>query len=383
MELWNFSKINWIKLTIYILLVVGIYFIFNATVVSSFETYNNPFRFSLAHLFWVFVGLGFFIGVQKLEIKQLKGITWFLYLISILLLLSLAISKIWGCENPLGIAPCVNGAVRWFVLNPNPLPEIPMVGRITIQPSELGKISLILILSLFFSSVKLKDTQKIWYSLALALPIIGLVFIQPNKSTAFILFFIFLSIYISYGKHLKYLAGIVALGLIIFVSFVFINQYSFHRVAVFLSLEEGSSVDYHQNQIMISLGSGGIFGVGGGMSRQKFSYLPEVSSDSIFAVIGEELGLLGGASIIILFGILVFQGYVVAINEREPYFRFIATGVTSWIGVQSVINISSMVGLSPLTGVPLPLISYGGTSTLVVMVSLGILVKISKKHYGS
>jgi len=119
------------------------------------------------------------------------------------------------------------------------------------------------------------------------------------------------------------------------------------------------------------------------MSRQKFSYLPEVSSDSIFAVIGEELGLIGGVLVLVLFGVLISQGYLVASHERDVYLKYIATGITSWIAVQSVINISSMVQLAPLTGVPLPLISYGGTSTIIMMVSLGILVKISKKYYGN
>jgi cell division protein FtsW len=376
------KSINLINASVIVLLVIGIYFIFNATVVSSFETYNNPFRFSLAHLVWVLIGLVAYFLVQRVEIRFFKKINIVIYIISLSFLGILALSKLWGCTNPLGVAPCVNGAIRWLVLNPYPVPEIPFLGRVTIQPSEIAKLSLTLMLSAIFSSTKLDDYKKVFWSIAVSIPVILLVFIQPNKSTSFILFFIFFSIYLTYGKFLKYLWGLIAVGSVIFLYFVFSNSYSYQRVATFLSINESEKIDYHQEQILISLGSGGLFGIGGGMSRQKFSYLPEISSDSIFAIIGEELGFLGSIAVIFIFVFLIYQGFLVASFQKDEYQKLITVGISSWIGIQAVINIGSMAHLFPLTGVPLPLISYGGTSTIILLLSLGIIVNISKKYYG-
>jgi len=132
---------------------------------------------------------------------------------------------------------------------------------------------------------------------------------------------------------------------------------------------------------LISLGSGGTFGVGLGMSRQKFSFLPEIFSDSIFAVIGEETGFFGGILVSSLIFYLVYLGYSVASKQSEMYYRLLAVGISTWIGVQAVINLFAMVELIPLTGVPLPLISYGGSSTIFLMIALGILSNISKNVY--
>jgi len=132
---------------------------------------------------------------------------------------------------------------------------------------------------------------------------------------------------------------------------------------------------------MISLGSGGIFGVGLGMSRQKFSFLPEIFSDSIFAVIGEETGFIGAIIVSGLLFYLVYLGYDIAIKQSEMYYKLLSVGITTWVGVQTIINLFAMVELIPLTGVPLPLISYGGSSTIFLMIALGILGNISKNIY--
>lgn len=139
--------------------------------------------------------------------------------------------------------------------------------------------------------------------------------------------------------------------------------------------------NYHQEQIMISLGSGGAFGVGLGMSRQKFSFLPEIFSDSIFAVVGEETGFFGSIILASLLFYLVYLGYDLALKQTDMYYKLITVGISTWVGVQTLINLFAMVELIPLTGVPLPLISYGGSSTIFLMIALGILCNISKNVY--
>lgn len=140
----------------------------------------------------------------------------------------------------------------------------------------------------------------------------------------------------------------------------------------------GSS--YHVNQALIALGSGGLTGVGLGRSRQKFQYLPEATTDSIFAVIGEELGLVGTMTVLMLFFALFFQLYRIVRRETHVFRRLMVFGVTAWLSGQTILNIASMVGLLPLTGVPLPLISYGGSSIVTELVAMGIILRISLTH---
>ena len=140
----------------------------------------------------------------------------------------------------------------------------------------------------------------------------------------------------------------------------------------------GSS--YHVNQALIALGSGGLTGVGLGRSRQKFQYLPEATTDSIFAVIGEELGFVGTMTVLLLFFALFFQLYRIARRDSNPFRRLVVLGVTVWLSGQTILNIASMGGLLPLTGVPLPLISYGGSSIMTELIAMGIILRISLTH---
>ncbi|OGC45558.1 hypothetical protein A2V49_00955 [candidate division WWE3 bacterium RBG_19FT_COMBO_34_6] len=136
---------------------------------------------------------------------------------------------------------------------------------------------------------------------------------------------------------------------------------------------------YHIKQVLIALGTGGVFGIGFGQSRQKFQYLPEISSDSIFAIIGEEFGFIGTTLIVTAFGYLIYLGLQIAKEAPDSYGKMLAVGITSWIGLQFFINIAAMVGLIPLTGIPIPLISYGGSSMLFSLSALGILYNIHKQ----
>ena len=137
---------------------------------------------------------------------------------------------------------------------------------------------------------------------------------------------------------------------------------------------------YHIRQILIALGSGGLFGVGLGQSRQKYEYLPEVTTDSIFAVIAEELGFIGGIILIGVFLFLIWRGIKIAKEAPDEFGRLLAVGIIAWIGFQTIINLASMVALVPLTGIPLPFISYGGTSLILTLTAMGILVSISRQR---
>lgn len=376
----RYIKNNHILLIIWFLLLTGVYFVFNSTVVLSLEYYNNPYRFGVLHLAWVMIGLVFFTYFFNYSLYKIRKLTFLVYYISFISLAILAIAKFLPC-NPDGFAPCIKGAIRWLVLNPSPLPEIPFIGTISFQPSELAKLALVLLTSFFLTKETLSIDEKIKKILLHSLFLIGFVFIQPNKSTAIIMVSIVIAIYLIYGEKLKILYYLLPIVGAIFIFFIFYNSYSLNRVKTFLDVNNSVDQNYHQNQIQISLGSGGLLGIGLGKSRQKFSFLPEIFSDSIFAVIGEEAGFIGTLIVTSAVFYLIYLGYKISSLQNETYFKLLGVGITTWFGVQSLINLFAMTQIMPLTGVPLPLISYGGSSTIFMMTALGILGNISRSIY--
>lgn len=378
-----FLKTNPLILVIISLLFLGLYFVFNATVISSLETYGNPYRFAIFHLIWILIGLLLFWNFYNIDLFKLRKFTYILYALTVISLLPLFVSRFFPCNPGLEFAPCTNGAIRWLVLNPSPLPKIPFIGTISFQPSELAKLTLVLLTSFLLTKETLNFRQKLNRILILSLPLVFLVFFQPNKSTSFIMLSIIFSIYFIYGQKLKYILYASIPLFVLFLVFILLNSYSLNRVLTFLNINENESSNYHANQVQISLGSGGIFGIGLGQSRQKFSFLPEISSDSIFAIIGEEAGFIGSLIVLGLIVYLIYLGLKISEYQSENYFKLLAIGITTWFGVQSIVNVGAMVGLIPLTGVPLPLISYGGSSTIFIMIGLGILANVSKNVFES
>lgn len=376
----HYLKTNPLLMLILSLVTIGVYFIFNSTVVLSLELFNNPYRFAFLHLAWVLVGFILFGIFFNINLYTFRKHSLKIYLISLFFLTILFFSRFLECGT-IPLAPCVNGAVRWFSFNPAPLPELPLIGRIQFQPSELAKLALILFVSYLFTKETINVEERI-KRIGIATFLIGfMVFFQPNKSTAVILFSIVLSMYLAYGQKLKYLVYLIPVLVVVFLFFILTNSYSLKRVETFFDISTNKDQNYHQEQIMISLGSGGMFGVGLGMSRQKFSFLPEIFSDSIFAVVGEETGFVGAIVLASLLFYLVYLGYDLALKQTDMYYKLITVGISTWIGVQTLINLFAMVELIPLTGVPLPLISYGGSSTIFLMIALGILCNISKNVY--
>src|SRR3989344_4395727 len=189
-----------------------------------------------------------------------------------------------------------------------------------------------------------------------------------------------IAMYFISGSKLSHLGAFILFGLGTLFFLIKSAPYRFQRFLVFINPGfDPKGAGYQVTQALLAVGSGGIFGVGLGHSRQKFNYLPEPVGDSIFAIIGEEFGLLGCLVIITLFLILAFRGYKIAKNAPDDYGKMIAVGITSWIIFQALINIMAIIGLIPLTGVPLPFISYGGSSLVFLLAGIGILLNISKQ----
>ena len=212
------------------------------------------------------------------------------------------------------------------------------------------------------------------------LSIVGFLIIkQPDTGTLGLIFLISIAIFFASGARLGHIGILFGAGFLFLALLIKIAPYRMQRFLVFLNPDhdpQGSG--YQITQALLALGSGGIFGIGLGQSRQKFNYLPEPVTDSIFAVLGEEFGLMGGVIVIGLFLFVMWRGLRAAKAAPDDFGRLLAVGIVAWIVGQAFINISAISGLIPLTGVPLPLISYGGTSLAVLLASIGILLNISK-----
>ena len=263
------------------------------------------------------------------------------------------------------------GAKRWIILGP-----------VVLQPTEFLKLSFIIYLSAWLAN-KGKVIKDFSQSLLPFLIMIGaiafLVIMEPDIGTLGVIGFTSLIIYFLAGARISHL-GLIGFGsVILFYLLTKFYSHAANRLQVFLHPElDPRGIGYQINQAVLALGSGGIFGLGLGQGVQKFKYLPEPASDSILAVIGEELGFIGIMALLLLFMIFTFRGFKIAQGAPDDFGRLLAGGLTGWITVQALINMAAICGLIPLTGITLPFISLGGSSLAISLTGMGILLNISK-----
>jgi len=270
-----------------------------------------------------------------------------------------------------GIGISVNGARRW--IGP---------GTLSFQPSELMKLSLILYVAQFLAA----HPRRIQTFRGMVSPIVvvtgaaaALVAAEPDLGTALVICFSVASLLVAAGVPLRYLGYLAAGGAVLIVMLVLVQPYQQARLTAFLDPWASASTSGFQSvQGQIALGSGGLFGVGLGQSVQKVFYLPEAHTDFILAVIGEELGVVGVSAVIALFGLIAWSGLRIARAATAPYAKLLATGLTSLILCQATLNIFVVLGIAPLTGVPLPFISYGPTNLTVILAAVGLLLNIAE-----
>lgn len=258
------------------------------------------------------------------------------------------------------------------------------IGNFSIQPSEIVKLTFLIYLAAWMEKRSKDDLQSVNAGLLpfmLILGVImGLLILEPDTGSMAIIVAMSLAVYFVAGAPLRYFFIFGGLGAGLFALLIKISPYRANRFTTFLHPElDPQGIGYHINQALLAIGSGGIFGRGYGHSVQKFQYLPEVAGDSIFAVIGEELGLMLTLSFLILYVAFLWRGLTIAEHAPDAFGRYLATGIVAWIGIQAFVNIGAMVGILPITGVPLPFVSYGGTSLAACLTAAGILLNISKE----
>lgn len=265
----------------------------------------------------------------------------------------------------------VGGARRWFSL-----------GVFSFQPSEFLKLAFIMYLAAWLDK-KRQDVSSVSYGLIpfiMMLSIVGLFLImQPDLGTLGVVVITAVLLYFLGGGRKSQIATLGMLGMAIFYFLIQLAPYRLARLTVFLNPGlDPQGIGYQINQAFIAIGSGGFFGRGYGMSLQKYNYLPEPMGDSIFAIFAEEFGFLGVMILIALFGFIFWRGLMIAKRAPDIFGKLLASGISLGLMVQAFINMAAISGLMPLTGIPLPLISYGGTSLLITLASFGILLNISK-----
>lgn len=355
----TFGKPDWLLIGLIIFLTLfGLLMVYDSSIALAIRDFGNQYYYLREQTKWVIAGLVVFIVCACIDYRLWKKFALPLLLIVLFLLLIVLVP---------GVSIRTLGARRWINL-----------GFFVLQPAELSKLVLIIYLSAWFSA---KEKGRLVSFLVLLGMVVGLIILEPDLGTAIIVVATAVSLYFFSGAPVgQFLVLIPLLGVGVTGLAVF-SPYRFRRLTTFFNPESDPlGASYHIRQAIIALGSGGLFGVGIGQSRQKYEYLPEANTDSIFAIIGEEIGFFGALALIGLFMLVVWRGFRIAKRTTDPFGRFLALGITSWFGFQVIINIAAMVALIPLTGIPLPLISYGGSSLVMMLASLGILVNISRSY---
>jgi cell division protein FtsW len=311
-------------------------------------------------LFFAVIGIVFMLFAMKFPYRNWKRFSPWLFVSSIAFLIIV-----------LFLAKDIKGSHRWINF-----------GFFNFQPSEYAKLSIILLLAHYISEIKKGITN---FSVGVVFPLIfvggisALVLAGRDLGTTIVIFMTFMIMIFAAGAQLSHLSFLGLLGASAAAVLVYIEPYRFERLGAFLNpWKDQQDTGWQIIQSLYALGSGGPFGMGLGMSRQKFNYLPEAHTDYIFAILGEELGLLGTVTVIILFFLLAWRGYKIALTAKDVYGKVLATGLTSYLIFQALLNIGVVTSSIPVTGITLPFLSYGGSSLMISLFSVGILLNISK-----
>lgn len=346
----------WIALFAIFFGLFGILVIYEASNVMAFSSFGNKYYFVKEQLTWFIAG---FIGLLVASFVHYKK--YYYWSLPLLLTIIIFLTAVF---IP-GIGVKALGASRWI-----------RVGNINFQPAELAKLSLILYLSAWFSG---REKGRLLPFLLLVILVVGLVVFQPDLGTGIILTLIAILLYFFSGAPFWHFLLLLPAVSLVSIGLAISSPYRFGRIMTFLNPNiDPLGTSYHIRQILISLGSGGLFGLGWGASRQKYHFLPEATTDSIFAILGEDFGFIGGSLLIILFIIFLYRIREVAKKSPDKHGFLLASGILVFFASHFVINLGAMVALLPLTGVPLPFLSYGGSNLVVSLAAVGIILNISR-----
>lgn len=345
------------------LLAIGLMMVLSASSVYSFKVHDNSYYIFFKQLTWVAIGLPAAWLASRMNRRVLRMMAWPAVLVAVVLLVL--------TQTSLGFA--VNGNRNWLALGP-----------LTVQPSEIAKLSIIL----WAADVYAKKERLLgnpWHALIPVAPVVGLisllVVLQHDLGTALVLFAILLGMLWVVGVPARLFGlafSIVGVGAFYLAAS---NAERRNRLTSFIDpFKDFQGAGWQAGHGLLGMSSGGIFGKGLSASQQKWGNLPEAHTDFIFAVLGEELGLVGTLLVLALFGAIAYAAIRLAINTEDPFVRYVTAGVTIWLMGQMIINIGMVLALLPVIGIPLPLVSYGGSALVPSMVALGLLVGFARRE---
>lgn len=342
------------------LLSIGIIMVFSSSAVAAGQTIGDPFYYLKRQLLWALLGLVAMVIVMNIDYFHYRGyVDWFL-LGSIILL---ALVPLIGLES--------KGATRSLGF-----------GSISFQPAELAKIAMVLYLARNHSRNPLRIQsfgKGLMPSLLVMALLCGLIMLQPDLGTTVTLAGTTFIVLFAAGARLLHLGLLAVAGVAAVALAIYLEPYRMKRFLAFLDPWADPLGDGFQTiQSLLALGSGGLFGLGLGAGKQKLFYLPERHTDFIYAIIGEELGFFGAFTVLLLFFGFAWRGYKIALSTRDSFGSLVAVGITSLVIFQAIINLGVVTGSLPVTGITLPLISYGGSSLLFTLIGVGILLNVSR-----
>jgi len=343
-----------ILLVTLLLLVIGVIAVFEASIIQAYNQFGDELFFAKRQLQWATIGFIVMMVTAYSPIEYTKKLAVPFFIVSLLLLVLVLIP---------GLGTKIGGATRWLD-----------IGFFSFQPSEVSKLAIIF----YFAALFEKSSKLVPFLGSLAITA-GLIMLQPDLGTTIIISVVSIAIYFIAGAKWKEIVTIGVSGLTLGSILILSSPYRLARLMTFLDPNaDPQGASYHIRQIIISLGSGGLVGTGIGRSLQKYRYLPEATTDSIFAVIGEETGFIGSIFIIGLFTMIAYRGLKIAQGLDDPFLRLTAVGLTVMIVSQAFLNLGAMGAIVPLTGITLPFISYGGSSLIVSLAAVGLLLNISR-----
>ncbi|MEX2247157.1 MAG: putative lipid II flippase FtsW [Dehalococcoidia bacterium] len=346
------------------LVLLGIVVVYSSSFAVGLLEYGDAHYFAQRHVFFGILGAIAMFVLMKSDYRHLRVISPLLMLAAVLGLVAVLMPGI-GVER--------NGATRWIAVG-GPIPPL--------QPSEFAKLALIIYVAAWLAG-RGEHVKAFWTGffpfVVLVGLVAGLVMLEPDLGTTIVIVLTTMTLVFVAGASLTHLLAFAGIASVAATLLILTGEYRVDRIFAFISAEDDPSGRGFQTlQLLIALGSGGLEGIGLGASRQKFFYVPGAHTDGIFAIIGEELGFIGCAAVLVLFAVVLVRGFRVVLRARDDFGSLLAVGIVSWIGYQALINIGGITRSIPLTGIPLPFVSYGGSALIAMLAAIGILLSVSR-----
>lgn len=356
---------DFVLLTVVIMLVViGLIAVYSASYAIAFLNFDDSDFFIKRQALWALIGLGGMVAAMSIDYRLLMRLSPLLMLVA---LLGLGAALVPG----LGLATASDGPSRWIE-----------VGPLSVQPSEFAKLAVLVYLAAWLAA-KGPTVRDVALGVVPFVGMVGLVtslvLLEPDLGTAMLIALITGTLFFVSGARLIHLLALVATAATFTATFVLVGGYGMSRIISFTSPDsDPQGIGFQTLQMLVALGSGGLTGLGLGVSRQKFFYVPASHTDGVLSIIGEELGFVGVTVVLLLFALLLWRGLRIMQRAADPFGSLLAAGVLAWIAFQLLLNVGGVTRSIPLTGIPLPFISYGGSSLAMTLTAIGVLLSVSR-----